>query len=82
MTDTDAIEKMLYTPTEAAKALGISRSTVYVLIASGEVPSVRIGSCRRVPVDGLRRYVAKLAKERAEARPAKQPVQPHLLELT
>jgi hypothetical protein len=53
-----------------------------VLIASGEVPSVRIGSCRRVPVDGLRRYVAKLAKERAEARPAKQPVQPHLLELT
>ena len=70
MTDTDAIEKMLYTPTEAAKALGISRSTVYVLIASGEVPSVRIGSCRRVPVDGLRRYVAKLAKKDGAAPPA------------
>ena len=49
------------TPTEAAKALGISRSTCYVLIASGEVPSVRIGSS--AGVHGLRRYVAKLAKK-------------------
>ena len=78
MTDTDAIEKMLYTPTEAAKALGVSRSTVYVLIANGEVPSVRIGSCRRVPVDGLRRYVAKLAKKDAAAPQAAVQVSPHL----
>jgi excisionase family DNA binding protein len=58
----DPVDKILYTPTEAAQALGISRSTIYVLLASGEIPSVRIGSCRRVPVDGLRRYVAALAK--------------------
>lgn len=78
MTHTDAIEKMLYTPTEAAKALGISRSTVYVLIANGEVPSVRIGSCRRVPVDGLRRYVAKLAKKDTAAPQAAVQVSPQL----
>jgi excisionase family DNA binding protein len=59
----DPVDKILYTPTEAAQALGISRSTIYVLLASGEIPSVRIGSCRRVPVDGLRRYVARLAKK-------------------
>jgi excisionase family DNA binding protein len=40
VTDTDPVEKILYTPTEAAKALGISRSTIYVLMASGDVPSV------------------------------------------
>jgi excisionase family DNA binding protein len=77
VTDTDAVEKMLYTPTEAAKALGISRSTIYLLMASGDVPSVRIGSCRRVPVDGLRRYVTRLAKKPA-ARPATEPAQPDL----
>jgi hypothetical protein len=37
-----------------------------VLMASREVPSVRIGSCRRVPVDGLRRYVAGLARKGAK----------------
>ena len=63
MANTEPIDKMLYTPTEAAQALGVSRSTLYVLMAGGEVPSVRIGSCRRVPVDGLRCYVAGLATE-------------------
>jgi len=78
VTAIDAVEKMLYTPTEAAKALGISRSTIYVLIARGEVPSVRIGSCRRVPVDGLRRYVAKLAKKDGAGPLAAVPTSPQL----
>jgi excisionase family DNA binding protein len=61
MTTPPADDKMLYTPVEAAHALGHSRSTLYVLMANGEVPSVRIGSSRRIPVDGLRHYVAVLA---------------------
>ncbi len=65
MTDTEPVEKFLYTPAEAAMALGVSTSTIYVLMAGGDVPSVRIGSCRRVPVDGLRRYVASLARKEA-----------------
>jgi excisionase family DNA binding protein len=65
VTNRDDVDKILYTPTEAARALGISRSTIYVLMANGEIPSVRIGSCRRLPVDGLRRYVAKLAHKDA-----------------
>lgn len=78
MTDTDPVEKILCTPTEAAQALGISRSTIYVLIASGDIPSVRIGSCRRVPVDGLRRYVAKLAKKGVAAPSAAVQAPPQL----
>jgi len=65
VTNRDDVDKILYTPTEAARALGISRSTIYVLMANDEIPSVRIGSCRRLPVDGRRRYVAKLAHKDA-----------------
>jgi excisionase family DNA binding protein len=80
VTNTYGIDKILYTPTEAARALGISRSTIYVLMARGEITSVRIGSSRRVPVDGLRRYVANLVKKdsAAAARLAARQVQPQL----
>ena len=80
MNKNDPVDKILYTPTEAAQALGISRSTIYVLLAGGEIPSVRIGSCRRVPVDGLRRYVAALAKRNGAfaARHASTETEPRL----
>ena len=58
-----ATERLLYTPEQAAHALGIGRSTLYVLLADGSIPSVRIGRRRRIPVDGLRRYVASLLFE-------------------
>jgi excisionase family DNA binding protein len=55
------VDKLLYTPVEAAHALGMSRSTIYLLMANGDVPSVRIGASRRIPAEGLHRYVARLA---------------------
>jgi|GEM_PF-1315254 len=64
MPNLEPVDRMLYTPTEAAQALSISRSTIYVLMASGDVPSVRIGSSRRIPVDGLRRYVNGAGRQR------------------
>jgi len=61
---TDPIElrvpRLLLTPRQAAQALGISRSTIYELLASGELESVRIGTSRRIPVDALDRYVGGL----------------------
>ena len=42
------VDKLLYTPVEVAHALGISRSAIYVLMANGDIPSVRIGASRRV----------------------------------
>ena len=53
------IEKLLLKPSEAFKAMSIGRSTGYALIASGELPSVRIGRAVRVPVDGLREWVKR-----------------------
>ncbi len=44
---------------EVARALAIGRSKVYELIASGELPSLTIGSARRVPVDALQKWIAE-----------------------
>jgi excisionase family DNA binding protein len=52
--------KLLLTPVEAATALGIGRSTIYELMRTGALPSVRIGRCRRIPVTGVRDYIATL----------------------
>ncbi len=57
-----ASNKLLLTPHEAADALSINRSTLYVLLMRGEIPSILIGSARRIPVYGLEEWIAgKLA---------------------
>lgn len=54
------MNKLLLTPSEAAMALGIGRSKVYELMRSGALASVRIDSCRRIPVDDLAALVGRL----------------------
>jgi excisionase family DNA binding protein len=44
---------------EVAMILGISRSKVYELISSGDLPSITIGGCRRVPVAMLREWLQR-----------------------
>jgi len=50
----------LYTIPEAARALRLSRSTLYVLIARGELDTVTVGRLRRVPAAAIDAYVAGL----------------------
>lgn len=45
---------------DAASRLGIARSMMYQLVRSGEVESVRVGRLRRIPVECLEEYVARL----------------------
>jgi excisionase family DNA binding protein len=52
---------VLLRPEEVAQALSISRSTVFLLMRSGELRSVKIGKSRRVPVDAVTEYVAALS---------------------
>lgn len=54
------MEKLLFTPDEAAHVLGIGRSMLYELLRAGRIDSVRIGSCRRVPGEELTRFVESL----------------------
>jgi excisionase family DNA binding protein len=54
------MDKMLLTSNEAAQVLGVGRSKVYELMRSGALGSVRIDSCRRIPVDDLNALVTRL----------------------
>ena len=52
--------RRLLTVPEAARALGLGRSTVYELIGAGRLEVVHIGRAARVPVDALDSFVATL----------------------
>jgi len=56
----DDMDKLLLIPTEAANALGIGRSKVYELMQTGQLQSVHIGACRRVPADAIHSFLDKL----------------------
>jgi len=44
---------------QASQFLAVGRSKVYDMLAKRELPSVRIGSCRRIPWEALHEYVAR-----------------------
>jgi len=50
-------ERLLLQPDEAAHAFAIGRSTPYGLLATGALPSVRIGCTLRVPAASLREWI-------------------------
>ena len=45
----DEIRPAMYTVKEAATILRIGRRQVYDLVASGDIPSVRVGGSIRIP---------------------------------
>ncbi len=58
---------ILLTPEQAAASLAIGRTKVFELLRSGELESVRIGSCRRIPSEALQDYVFRLRRSAPEA---------------
>jgi len=52
------MEPMLLRPMDVADLLGISKSKIYELLASGAIPSIRIGKSIRIPTEELRKWVA------------------------
>jgi excisionase family DNA binding protein len=57
------METLLLKPAEVAEQLRISRAKTYTLIASKDIPSVKVGSSVRVSVEALREWIAKKAGE-------------------
>jgi len=49
--------KLLVSPQEAAEMLSVDRSTLYPLLMSGEIPSIKIGRSRRIPVSALEQWI-------------------------
>lgn len=50
---------VLLSPNSAARALDISRSTIYGFMKRGLIKFVQVGSDRRIPVDEINRIVAE-----------------------
>ena len=51
----DSRKPLFVKPIEAAALIGASRSKLYELVSSGEIPSVRIGGLLRIPLAALER---------------------------
>ena len=58
-TTTTTTTPLLVRVEEAARMLSLGRSTVYELIASGQLPSITIGKSRRVPVEALKQWIVE-----------------------
>jgi len=55
----------LLTVEEAAQCLSLGRTTLYALLKDGQITSVRIGRLRRIPVEALESYTARLIVEQS-----------------
>jgi excisionase family DNA binding protein len=62
-----ADSRLLLTPEHAAAKLDVGRTTIYALMASGELQSVKIGRSRRVPASSLDEYVGRLESAQGAA---------------
>ena len=61
------MNKKLLTVAESATYLGISRSLLYSYVLRGEIPSIKIGRARRIPVSALDEFIARELADQAEA---------------
>jgi excisionase family DNA binding protein len=66
---TAAAGPLLLTVEEAARLLGIGRTTAYALVKSGELESIPLGRLRRIPAECVTEYISRL---RAQARAKNQ----------
>jgi excisionase family DNA binding protein len=55
-------DRMLYRAEQAAEQLGVSRATLYELIRTGALTSIKIGRSRRISRAALETYVAGLTE--------------------
>ncbi len=59
MDTTGTVNKEIFSPGELAAFLGISRTSAYKLLQTGEIPSCRIGRLRRVRKQDVDAYLEK-----------------------
>ena len=59
----------MLTVKEVAERLSISRSLAYRMIQTGEIPSYRIGTCRRINEEELMAYLEQARLEKPQELP-------------
>lgn len=60
-------ERVLLTVEEAAERLHIGKTKTYALVKTGAMDSVLIGRLRRIHVDAVNAYAARLVAEQANS---------------
>jgi excisionase family DNA binding protein len=60
-------DRVLLTVEEAAQRIGIGKTKAYELVKSGALKSVLIGRLRRVHVDAINAYAARLVADQSAA---------------
>ena len=53
---------------DAAQRLSVGRSTIYAMVAAGQIPSLKLARSLRIPADALDRWLAEETKRQAEDR--------------
>ncbi len=54
---------LLLTPVAAARRLSIARSSLYELLLTGQIESIKIGRARRIPLDALTDFIDRKRRE-------------------
>ena len=61
------IDPLLVRVEEAARLLSLSRSMIYQMMNSGELPYLRCGTARRIPIAGIQEWIARQLRQRTES---------------
>ncbi len=64
--DETRMQRACLTAEETARILGIGRTFVYELLASGRLESLKLGRRRLVPVDAIERLIAEERQRQAD----------------
>lgn len=62
-TTKEAVPKLLYTVSEAAQVLSLSRAVLYRLMQRGELASLKLDGARRITWKQLQAFVERLESE-------------------
>lgn len=55
------VERLAYTPTEAAEVASVSRPTIYRWMKMDGFPVARIGGCTRIPAKAFEQWINRQA---------------------
>jgi excisionase family DNA binding protein len=72
------MQRLLYSPNEAARSIGCGRSKFYSLLKNGQVRAVKLGRLTKITAEELNRYIRALPK-RPSAGPALANDDPHTM---
>ena len=56
-------EKLLLSPDETCEVIGVKRSTLFKLLETGDIPSIKVGRLRRIPIVLLRNWITRHMNE-------------------